>query len=282
MKNSAVFLLFVTVLLSACVLVQPQPTGVPTGESTASALLSPEAEATELHTQIPLNATWQIQYQGEMDYSLEVDVYNLDLFDTDPAVIAELRDRGVFVMCYFSGGSYEDWRVDAGQFPSDVLGSAMEGWEGEIWLDIRRIDLLSPIMEARLDLAVEKECDGVDPDNLNGYENETGFPLTGTDQAAFNIYLSTEAHARGLSIGLKNDLGQIPEMVPYFDWVINEQCFFYEECHLLLPFIESGKPVFVIEYDLAPEEFCTQARELNFNALHKNLELDAYLVSCNG
>lgn len=216
-----------------------------------------------------------------MDYSLEVDMYNLDLFDTDPAVIANLRERGIFVMCYFSAGSYEDWRPDVDQFPPETLGSAMEGWEGETWLDIRRIDLLSPVMEARLDLAVEKGCDGIDPDNLNGYENETGFALTSADQAAFNIHLSNEAHARGLLIGLKNDLGQIPDMVPYFDWVINEQCFFYKECHLLLPFIEAGKPVFVIEYDLAPEDFCPQARDLNINALLKNLDLDAYRVSCS-
>jgi hypothetical protein len=254
----------------------------PTVESTIPAPLLPETEAVELQLGIPLNANWQIQYQGEMDYSLDVDVYNLDLYDTDPAVISDLRARGIFVMCYFSGGSYEDWRVDADQFPPEVLGNAMEGWAGEIWLDIRQIDLLSPIMEARLDLAVEKECDGVDPDNLNGYENDTGFPLTGIDQAAYNIYLSTEAHERGLSIGLKNDLDQIPELVPYFDWVINEQCFFYKECHLLLPFTEAGKPVFVIEYEVPPEDFCEQARELNFNAIHKNLELDAYLVSCNG
>lgn len=253
----------------------------PTAGSTIPAPLPSETEAAESHPGIPLNATWQIQYTGEMDYSLDVDVYNLDLYDTDPVVISDLRARGIFVMCYFSGGSYEDWRVDADQFPPEVLGNAMEGWAGEIWLDIRQIDMLSPIMEARLDLAVEKECDGVDPDNLNGYENDTGFPLTAADQAAFNIYLSEEAHERGLSIGLKNDLNQIPELVPYFDWIINEQCFFYDECHLLLPFIEAGKPVFVIEYELAPEEFCAQAREMNFNALHKNLELDAYRTSCN-
>jgi hypothetical protein len=280
MKNFAIYLLLLIVVSSACASSQPQPVEVATGEATVPAPFS-ESESPEALSPLPLNVSWQIQYLGEMDYSLDVDVYNLDLYDTDPAVISQLHERGIFVMCYFSGGSYEDWRIDADQFPAEVLGNDMEGWEGEIWLDIRRIDLLSPIMGARLDLALEKKCDGVDPDNLNGYKNETGFPLTGADQAAYNIYLSTAAHARGLSIGLKNDLGQIPEMVPYFDWVINEQCFFYEECHLLLPFIEAGKPVFVIEYDLSPQEFCQQARELNFNALHKNLELDAYRSACD-
>lgn len=224
--------------------------------------------------------SWQIQYTGEIDINLDVEVFNLDLFDTPPDLIQELRKRGVFVMCYFSAGSYEDWRPDVFRFPPEVLGKDMEGWPGEKWLDIRRLDVLAPIMEARLDLAVEKGCDGVDPDNVNGYENDTGFPLTAEDQLAYNRFLSTAAHERGLAIGLKNDLGQIIDLVPYFDWIINEECFSYQECHMLHPFKEAGKPVFVIEYELAPEEFCPQANQMGFNALIKHWELDAYRIDC--
>lgn len=226
--------------------------------------------------------SWQIQYTGEIDINLDVDVFNLDLFDTPPAMIQELHKHGLFVVYYFSAGSYEeDWRPDASQFPSDVLGKDMEGWPGEKWLDIRRLDLLAPIMEARLDLAVKKGCDGVDPDNVNGYENDTGFPLTAEDQLAYNRFLSTAAHECGLAIGLKNDLGQIIDLVPYFDWIIDEECFSYQECHMLLPFKQAGKPVFVIEYELAPEEFCPQANQMGFNALIKDRELDAYRIDCH-
>lgn len=41
------------------------------------------------------------------------------------------------VICYFSAGSYENWRPDRHDFPSDVLGNNLEHWEGEKWLDIR-------------------------------------------------------------------------------------------------------------------------------------------------
>jgi len=140
---------------------------------------------------------------------------------------------------------------------------------------------LKPILNARLDLAVQKGCDGVDPDNVNGYENGTGFPLTPEDQIAYNKFLSMQVHARGLSIGLKNDLDQIPELVSFFDWVINEECFSFGECQLLQPFIDAGKPVFVIEYELSPDEFCNSAGEMGFSALYKNWELDAYRFSCN-
>jgi hypothetical protein len=215
-----------------------------------------------------------------MEYSLDVDMFNLDLFDTETQVIADLKDRGVFVMCYFSAGSHEDWRPDADKIPRETLGKPMEGWEGETWLDIRQIDALKPVMESRLDLALAKGCDGVDPDNVNGYENDTGFPLTYDDQIAFNIFLANTAHERGLLIGLKNDLGQIEDLLPYFDWMINEECFSFNECDLLLPFTKMGKPVFVIEYELLPQDFCEEANRLGFNALHKNWELDAYRVPC--
>lgn len=224
--------------------------------------------------------SWQIQYSGEIDYSIDVDVYNLDLFDTDAETIANLKDRGVFVMCYFSAGSHEDWRPDTNDFPTDVLGKPMKGWEGETWLDIRQVDSLQPIMESRLDMAVAKGCSGVDPDNVNGFENDTSFPLTYDDQIAFNTYLANAAHERGLAIGLKNDLNQIRDLLPYFDWIINEECFSFDECDLLLPFVEAGKPVFVIEYELSPQEFCEEANQMNFNALHKNWDLDAYRVTC--
>lgn len=272
-------LLFLSVaVVSACTSSTTKPSPISTPTITALPIPDPTQSA---DSHIPLDATWQIQYTGEMDYDLDVDVYNLDLFDTDPAVIAQVKQRGVFVMCYFSAGTHGDWRPDADQFPEEVLGKPVDEWEGETWLDIRRIDLLKPIIEKRLDLATQKGCDGVDPDNLDGYQNDTGFPLTDNDQKAFNIFLSTQAHTRGLMIGLKNDLDQIPELLPFFDWALSEECFFYGECYLLTPFILADKPVFVIEYQLTPEEFCFQARKLNVIGLRKNRELDAFHFSCN-
>ncbi|MDD2922787.1 MAG: endo alpha-1,4 polygalactosaminidase [Anaerolineales bacterium] len=229
----------------------------------------------------PPNATWQIQYAGDIDnVSADFDIYNLDLFETSPAVIAGLHTRGIFVMCYFSAGSFEDWRPDTSNFPAEVLGKDYEGWQGEKWLDIRRMDLLAPIMSARLDLAAQKGCDGVDPDNVHGFVNDTGFPLAYEDQLKYNIWLSESAHARGLSIGLKNDGEQIPDLLPYFDWQLNEECFQYDECEALLPFIRAGKPVFNIEYTLAPKDFCPKSNEMGINSIRKNLILDTYIESC--
>jgi hypothetical protein len=290
MKRALIALLLVNLILSACVsksTTTPSQT-VSAGSAAPAAtpatpgtiVTSTPAPTTGGYRIPPQKASWQIQYTGEIDINLDVGVFNLDLLETSSSVIEALHQRGVFVMCYFSAGSYEDWRPDSSRFPSEVLGKEMEGWPGEKWLDIRRLDLLAPIMEARLDLAARKGCDGVDPDNVNGYDNDTGFPLTYDDQITYNVFLARLAHSQGLAIGLKNDLEQIPDLLPYFDWILNEECFTRQECHHLLPFIKAGKPVFVVEYETPPQEFCPHANQMGFNALHKNWELDAYRTDC--
>ena len=111
--------------------------------------------------------------------------------------------------------------------------------------------------------------------------NDTGFDLTATDQLEFNIWLAETAHERGLSIGLKNNIDQAPELVQYFDWTLNEECFQFEECETLQPFIDASKAVFNVEYDLDAEEFCPEARELGFNSLKKNLDVDVWREPCD-
>ena len=224
--------------------------------------------------------TFHIQYSGEIDMELPVDVYNLDLFETSAEDIQTLHARGVKVICYFSAGTIEDWRPDAGAFSAEVIGSPMEEWEGENWLDIRQITALQPIMAARLDLAVQKGCDAVDPDNVDGYTNNSGFELSSSDQISYILWLAQEAHQRGLGIGLKNDINQIPTVVNVFDFAVNEECYTYEECDRLLPFIWAGKAVFGIEYETNPETFCPQANQNSFSFVLKDWDLTEFAEPC--
>ncbi len=226
------------------------------------------------------NTSWQWQLMGTINQNYDVDMYDLDLFDNSKEVINALKNKGIKVICYFSAGSYENWRIDKDDFPNEVQGKILEGWEDEKWLDISKIDLLAPIMKNRLDLAVEKGCDGVEPDNVDGYLNDNGFDLSYQNQLDYNKWLAEEAHKRGLTVGLKNDLEQIPELVDYFDFALNEQCFEYDECETLLPFIEQDKAVFGVEYELQPTEFCNKAIELNFDWLKMEYDLDGGRISC--
>src|SRR5581483_990790 len=126
-------------------------------------------------------------------------------------------------ICYLSAGTWEDWRPDANTFPAFVMGNSLS-WPGERWLHIHYLDILGPIMGARLGLCKAKGFDGVEPDNVDGYANDTGFPLTAQDQLRYNIFLANAAHARGLSVGLKNDVDQVEQLLPHFDWTLNESC----------------------------------------------------------
>ncbi len=224
--------------------------------------------------------SWQWQLTGTIDTSFDVDMYDIDLFDTPQSVIDRLHADGRIVICSFSAGSWEDWRDDADRFPDSVLGDTLDDWPDEKWLDIRQLDILGPLMQARLDVAVAKKCDGVEPDNVDGYTNSSGFPLSAADQLVFNRWLADQAHARGLSVGLKNDLDQVEELVSSFDWALNEQCFQYNECDLLLPFIEDGKAVFGVEYELDTDAFCSEAKAMDFDWLKKKYDLDATRESC--
>ena len=226
------------------------------------------------------STTWQWQLTGTLDPAVDAAMFDVDLFDTPAATVAALHARGRKAVCYISAGTWENWRPDAVRFPAAVLGRDVSGWAGEKWLDIRRLDVLAPIMEARLDQCRDKGFDGVEPDNVDGYDNRTGFPLTAADQLRYNRWLAAAAHARGLSVGLKNDLDQVPDLVNEFDWAIDEQCFQYAECGKLAPFVTAGKAVFEVEYQLEPAAFCADAVKRRFNAMKKNLALDAFRAAC--
>jgi hypothetical protein len=223
---------------------------------------------------------WQIQFTGTLDLSTGASVYDLDGDGTSKAQVAALHKKGTKVICYVSGGSYEDWRADAKKFPAAVLGKGLDGWPGEKWLDVRRWDVLGPIMRARFESCRAKGFDAVDPDNLDGYANDNGLGLTAGDQLTYNKRLAALAHGLGMGVGLKNDLDQVAQLVSSFDFSVNEQCAYYKECSMLTPFVKQGKPVFEIEYEVATGTFCPQSRKLGFSAIRKRLALDAWRQTC--
>lgn len=234
-----------------------------------------------------LNDTWEWQLNGTVNTSYAVKIYDIDLFDTPQATVDSLKAQGRRVVCYFSAGSSEDWRPDFGQFAATDMGNGLDGWPGERWLDTRSANVRT-IMKKRLDLARSKGCDGVEPDNVDGYTNQPGFPLNATTQLNYNKFLATEAHARGLTIGLKNDVDQLTGLVSHFDFAVNEQCFEYGECGAYTAFTSQGKPVFNAEYASVyrtPEgqaALCKAAKAMNLHTLVLPLKLDdTYRFACD-
>jgi hypothetical protein len=223
---------------------------------------------------------WQLSTVPNVGNLLNVQMYDVDGFNADTALITGMHAKNIRAVCYLSLGTYEDWRSDTGSFPSSVLGLG-NGWLGEKWLDIRQISKLGPIMTARFQMCKDKGFDAVEPDNIDGYSNSTGFPLTSDDQIAYNKWIATTVHSMGKSVALKNDLDQVTALVSDFDFAVDEQCFELGECDKLTPFISANKAVFEVEYSLLPSQFCSQANSMNLNALKKDLELSATTTACS-
>jgi hypothetical protein len=245
-----------------------------------SALLPYAASATDWYTPQP-GITWQWQLSGKINPSYDVSLYDIDLFDAPQNVIDDLHKRNIKVICYFSAGSWEKFRDDAKNIPKSAIGRTVDGWPDEKWLDISRYQDFASVMEKRLDLAVQKKCDGVEPDNVDGYENKTGFKLAYDNQLAYNKWLTIEAHKRNLSIALKNDVNQIKDLISYFDFAINEECFRYKECHLYAPFIAENKAVLHVEYGMQKNKFCEKAIALQFSSLKMTRKLNGKRDSCS-
>lgn len=235
----------------------------------------------------PLDVTWQWQLGGAINTSYAVALYDLDLFDAPAAVITQLHARSARVMCYFSAGSAENWRPDYARFPSSAVGKPLDGYPDESWVDIRSKAVFD-VMLARLDLAVQRSCDAVEPDNVTAYNNNTGFAISAEHQLAFNRHLANAAHQRGLAIALKNDGEQAAQLVDYFDLELNEECHDYDECDELRPFTQNGKPVLNAEYASTAAaaqqkgtSVCMRARASGLRTLILPIDLDdKFRVSC--
>lgn len=136
-----------------------------------------------------VNDTWQIVLQNNIELDKDaksvtpdVAIYDIDLFNTPKETIDTLHRLGKKVICYFSGGSYEPGRPDSDQFEDGDKGKVLDGWPDEKWLKLSS-ENVRKIMKARVQLAAEKGCDGVDPDNVDGYVsnfNAFTWPLMGS------------------------------------------------------------------------------------------------------
>ncbi|KAI1817682.1 glycoside hydrolase superfamily [Poronia punctata] len=215
--------------------------------------------------------------------------YVVDLENTSKNDIADLINAGHTIVCYFSAGSVESYRDDAGDFPDEAIGKTLDGWDEEQWLDVRN-EGVRDVMTQRIRTAVDKGCQGVDPDNVDGYQNESGFDMTEDDAVDYVRFLAEEAHSQGLAFGLKNAGDIVEQVVDVAEWAINEECVEWDECDSWAPFIDAGKPVFHVEYtedddatSVSPsqlKEACAAGGNSDFSTIVKHLPLDDWVVKC--
>ena len=203
------------------------------------------------------------------DYNAQV--YDVDMFNTTTEQLAVYHRAGKKVVCYINAGGYESGRPDRGAFdPNCYCGPGyvandgcldgsphkMEGWP-EWWFDVSNDACGASVrtaIAARIALAAQKGCDGVEPDNTDSYVNNVGWSTTLAEQTDYNVWLAQAAHGHGLSIALKNCSDMLsddtagPALVQAFDFSLNEQCHAFDECDVYAGFISASKAAFNAEY----------------------------------
>ena len=227
------------------------------------------------------------------------DVFDIDLYvdgrvsgndhTVDVAAVKAIHDRGAHAICYVSAGTAERFRPDYRRYARfdrrihhRLLGKPFSArFANEYWLNIRngrgqRSFVLGRV-KARTEKCARAGFDGIEYDVVDAHAQGravTGWRISARDQLVFDRALARIAHRDGLSVGLKNDLGQVPKLEPRFDFAINEQCFQYDECANnprpgYRAFIRAGKPVFGVEYRISPRRFCDRARRLGISSIKK-------------
>ncbi|KAH7407183.1 glycoside hydrolase superfamily [Cadophora sp. MPI-SDFR-AT-0126] len=218
-------------------------------------------------------------------------VFDIDLFDTDAATISGLQSQGKIVICYFSAGTYEPWRPDAGNFTQEDMGQSLAPeWPDEYWLRVNNSNV-KKIMTNRIQLAAAKGCDGVDPDNTDGYQNPNNtINLTRGALVEYMRWMASQASSLNLAIGLKNSMDILPDLTPIMQFAVNEQCAAFGECSSYSAFLAAGKPVFHIEYppsvpNVQPADRAKGCQNNGMNGMStvfKNMSLSGWVGYCDG
>lgn len=237
------------------------------------------------------------------------DLFDIDLY-VDPQIagrfgyvidapaVDAIHDSGRHAIGYVTAGDAERWRPDYEQFVDFdrrcggcFLGNPFSSrFPDEYWINLGgdhgQLDFMLQMMRARTDRVAAAGFDGIEYDIVDAYaqgRSVTGWRIGYATQLAYDIALAEMAHADGLSAALKNDGGQIVDLVAHFDYAINEQCFQYDECDgggypapAWRTFVNAGKAVFQAEYRIDLVEFCSTANEWDFNSIAKGRDFSLY------
>jgi hypothetical protein len=201
-----------------------------------------------------------------------------------------LHEAGGYAICYIDAGGIENYRPDYPKFVRwhrrhghSLLGKPFsKRFPEERWANVggeRQRRFLVRMMDRRVGKCAGAGFDAIEFDVVEAWaapRRVTGWRVSASDQLSYNRALAALAHDAGLAVGLKNDLGQVEDLVGAFDFAINEECVGFEECDLLQPFIDADKPVFHIEYEIPPAEFCEDTEALGFNSIKKGRDFSLY------
>ncbi len=240
--------------------------------------------------------TWDwVLSDDAMEVATGLDYLGVDGFDTPASAVAHHAAHGTRMWCYLSVGTLEDWRPDLGAFEAldaatgepSFIGDVYDEWPDETWLDAGRFALFMPLMEARLDMCAAKGFALVEFDNVDAFDNDTGFDISRAQQVAYLRALAAATHARGMGAILKNVPDLTAELAPEFDLLLLEDCVLNGTCASATPFLAAGKPALNAEY---PENYddepfdaaaiCGEVAAAGISGILKRATLDGHNIPC--
>ena len=231
----------------------------------------------------PPGVAWDWQLGDEVRLHEGMAAYDLDPDGPAAARVRALSAAGVYTICYVSVGTLETYRDDAADFPPEVVGRVYGDWPDEKFLDVRRLDVLLPLMAARFRRCRALGFAAVEPDNIDVFQNDSGFPLSRADGLRYIRALADLAHGMGLEIGQKNVPELTGDLVGTMDFAIAESCWQDGWCAEMAPYVAAGKPVFDAEYADRPIDWgqaCADAARGRISMILKERDLTAPRRGC--
>ena len=197
-------------------------------------------------TNHPMRWDWQIGRVTPLQRTgtSAVDIYDIDGFLTTAAEVNQIHTTWQAAtlphpkaFCYLDL-AWEDYRPDGsptvlgGAFPASTLGNIYYGYPQERWVDLRQLDALKPMLDARISMCAQKGFDAVELDDIDSFEpsSTTGFNLTPGDAQNFLAWVDNEIHLHGMTVLWKNTGILSWWGRDYSDGAVVEECYTYSEC----------------------------------------------------
>ncbi len=237
-------------------------------------------------------------------------------------IVHDMHVANKYAICYVEAGAYQKGFPDDGNFaPADygATGSyptqrfnrryQMAGYSDEYYLNIAGFAGYTPgatltgtaaniatALSERIAGCHAEGMDGVEPDDLDGYTNNSasgarggGWGLTQADAAGFEQWLAYTAHNDDLAIFQKNDGANTTADYRTFDGMIIEECNFYDDpCGAggdnVQDYLNLGKPVLDAEYTQDGEttaKFCSADNRVGITGSLFSVDLNgSFYQSC--
>ena len=244
--------------------------------------------------------TWDWILDGDLTTPPVVDYLDLDGFDAPAGYVAAANANGTQTICYISAGTLENWRSDKKAFKKldrkqrangrpPIIGDKYPEWPGERWLNFKRHKVFLKLMVKRMKMCRDKGFALIEFDNIDGYDNETGFNIRKRHAVRYAKALAKKATKVGLVPVHKNATDLVNKLEPYYGALLLEDCALYDFCGDAARYRSAGKPVFDAEYpegwddegkafDLA--SVCAVTNAADISLIVKNLDLDNPVQRC--